>query len=100
MHGGNRVGAGRKIGFPAKSAEEARRYLSSRVAEDISPLADMLIEKALGGDMRALQILFDRAWGRPRQEVELISSKAKEPPSEKVMELARKLNRSTSAGGS
>jgi len=92
MHGGSRPGAGRKPGFAAKNVEEARRYLSGRVAEEIGPLADILIEKAKAGDTRALQVLFDRAWGRPRQEVELISSKATEPPSEKIMELARKLN--------
>jgi len=73
MHGGLRQGAGRKQGFAAKSAEEARRYLAHRVSGEIASLADVLLEKAKNGDIRAVNTLFDRAFGRPRQSVELIS---------------------------
>ncbi len=74
MHGGHRPGSGRKPGFSARSAEEARRYFSQRVAEEIEPLADMLLEKAKEGDIRALKILLDRAFGRPRQEILLTTT--------------------------
>jgi hypothetical protein len=70
MHGGKRQGAGRKQGFAAKSAEEARRLLSERVAQEIGPITDILLSKAKEGDIRAIRELFDRAWGRPPQALE------------------------------
>lgn len=75
MRGGYREGAGRKVGFAAKNAEEARRYLSQRVMEDIEPLADLMLGKAKAGNIRALQLLLDRAWGRSRQEIEITESR-------------------------
>jgi hypothetical protein len=72
MHGGYRQGAGRKVGFAAKNAEEARNYLSARVAEEIEPLANKLLEMAKNGDIRAMYLLFDRAWGKPKQEVRIL----------------------------
>lgn len=67
MRGGYRQGAGRKQGFAAKNAEEARRLLSERVAQEIGPLCDALIKKAKSGDIRAIHELFDRAWGKAPQ---------------------------------
>lgn len=92
MHGGSRTGAGRKAGFAAKNAEEARRYLSERVAMEMASLTDALLKKALEGDMRAMQILMDRAWGKPRQEIQLTSREEKQEVSPRILELARKLN--------
>ena len=69
MRGGKRKGAGRKKGFAAKSAEEARCLLAQRVAEEIGSLCDVLVSKAKGGDMRAMHELLDRAWGRAPQAV-------------------------------
>ena len=63
MQGGKRLGAGRKKGFAAKNAEEARRLLSERVAQEIGPICDILVSKAKKGDMRAIKELLDRAWG-------------------------------------
>lgn len=83
MHGGFRKGAGRKQGFAAKSAEEARKYLSSRVAEEIGPLADKLIQKAKSGDVRAVHLLFDRAWGKPRQEIQITEKAPEQTPEQK-----------------
>ncbi|KND50556.1 MAG: hypothetical protein AB198_01780 [Parcubacteria bacterium C7867-003] len=88
MHGGYRQGAGRKQGFSAKNAEDARRYLSQRVAEEIDTLADVLIDKACKGDIRALQILLDRAWGRPSQEIKLV-----EKPTEQTMESRERIQK-------
>jgi hypothetical protein len=56
------------------------------------PLADMLIKKAKSGDLRALQVLLDRAWGRPSQEVRLTATATPLSPSPRILELARKLN--------
>lgn len=92
MRGGYRSGSGRKRGYSAKNAEEARRYLSSRVAEELSSLVDALIDKAKSGDIKAMQILFDRAWGKPRQEIQLNAPEEPSRPSAKILELARALN--------
>ncbi|MCX6788223.1 MAG: hypothetical protein NT108_03630 [Candidatus Kaiserbacteria bacterium] len=72
MRGGYRAGAGRKRGFAAKLAEDARILLSERVAQEIGPISDALISKAKNGDIRAVHELFDRAWGRARQAIEII----------------------------
>ena len=79
MRGGKRIGAGRKKGFAAKSAEEARKFLSERVAQEIGPISNILISKAKKGDMRAIRELFDRAWGRAPQAVEMMSEEEKLP---------------------
>ena len=71
MRGGYRQGAGRKRGFAAKSAEEARRVFSETVATEITPIAKALITKAKKGDVRAIKELLDRAWGRPSQSAEI-----------------------------
>jgi hypothetical protein len=64
MQGGKRQGAGRKKGFAAKSAEEARRVFAEAVSEQIGPIANALVKKAAKGDIRAAQLLFERAWGK------------------------------------
>lgn len=71
MRGGYRAGAGRKKGFAAKNAEEARRVLSGRIAQEIVPISEALISKAKNGDIRAIHELFDRAWGRAPQAVQI-----------------------------
>lgn len=68
MRGGKRQGAGRKQGYAAKSAEEARRIFAEAVSKDIAPIAAALVKKAIKGDIRAAQVLFDRAWGRVGSE--------------------------------
>ena len=71
MRGGYRAGAGRKQGFAAKNAEEARRILSERVAQEIGPISDVLVSKAKKGDIQAIKELFDRAWGRSAQSTRI-----------------------------
>jgi hypothetical protein len=67
MRGGVREGAGRKQGFAAKHAEEARRVLSEMVMREIEPIGAALISKAKGGDVTAARELFDRAFGKAPQ---------------------------------
>ncbi|RJQ34523.1 hypothetical protein C4556_02180 [Candidatus Parcubacteria bacterium] len=79
MRGGYRAGAGRKKGFAAKNAEEARKYLSERVAEEIEPITTSLINRAKTGDIRAIHELLDRAWGRPTQAIQITSERLPVP---------------------
>lgn len=65
--GGTRTGAGRKKGFAAKSAEEARQILAEMVMKEIRPIGLALIKKAKQGDISATKELFDRAFGKPFQ---------------------------------
>jgi hypothetical protein len=67
MRGGKRQGAGRKQGFAAKNAEEARRILSDMVLQEIAPIGKALITKAKKGDVAAVRELFDRAFGKAPQ---------------------------------
>lgn len=71
MRGGYRNGAGRKKGFSAKSAEEARRILSEMVMREINPIGEALITKAKNGEIPAIKELFDRTWGRAPQSINL-----------------------------
>ncbi len=63
--GGKRAGAGRKKGFAAVKAEQARAYFAEQVGASLEPIIRGLIEKAVAGDIRAAQALFERAYGRP-----------------------------------
>jgi hypothetical protein len=94
MHGGYRQGSGRKKGFAAKDAEQARRYLAERVLIEIEPLVDVLIDKAKAGDLRALQVLMDRAWGKPQQELNIFTSESEkaQQPDGRIVKLAKMLN--------
>ena len=64
MRGGSREGAGRKQGFAAKGAEEARRVFADLIRSEIEPIAMALIQRAKNGEVAAAKELFDRAWGR------------------------------------
>lgn len=70
MRGGKRLGSGRKKGYAAKEAEEARHILAGMVAKEIVPIGEALIEKAKKGDVAAVRELFDRAWGKAMQGFE------------------------------
>lgn len=70
MRGGYRQNAGRKKGFAAKNAEEARKLLSKRLSQEIGLISNILISKAKNGDIRAIKELFDRAWGRAPQDIQ------------------------------
>ena len=71
IHGGKRSGAGRKRGFAAIRAEEARKYISEQVANSLESIMRALIKKARAGDIRAAKELFDRAWGRSVESVRM-----------------------------
>ena len=73
MRGGYRAGSGRKKGFAAKSAEEARKLFSELLMADVEPIARALIAKAKQGDVSAAKELFDRSWGKSLQATEVKS---------------------------
>lgn len=91
-HGGKRNGAGRKKGFAAKNAEEARSVLSEMLVREIKPIGQALIAKAKNGDIRAANELFDRAWGRAPQSLDITSREEAPEPSPEILALAEKLN--------
>lgn len=64
---------GRKKGEATILREKAKDYLARRVEEEIQPIADKLIEKAQTGDVPAIKELFDRAWGKSKESVDVTS---------------------------
>lgn len=68
--GGKRIGAGRKKGFAALSAEEARRVFAEAVSKEIQPISAALIKKAKEGDISAIRELLDRAYGKATQPID------------------------------
>jgi hypothetical protein len=75
MSGGRRKGAGRKKGFSAIEAQKSREYIAWRVSESLEPLVDVLINKGLDGDIRAIKELFERAFGKATQGIEMSTPK-------------------------
>lgn len=78
-HGGKRIGAGRKKGFSAKTAEEARKVLAEMVVQEIGPIGEALIARAKNGEVAAIKELFDRAFGKALQTARIDSSVHIEP---------------------
>lgn len=72
MTGGYRENAGRKKGYSAIEAEKAREYIAGRVQESLEPIVSSLLTKAVAGDLKATQLLFERAYGRPLTPTEEI----------------------------
>lgn len=64
---------GRKKGEATILREKAKDYLARRVEEEIEPIADKLIEKAQTGDVPAIKELFDRAWGKSKESMDVTS---------------------------
>lgn len=79
MKGGYREGAGRKKGFAAIEAENARAYIAERVSASLEPIIDGLIESAKKGDIHATKELFDRAWGRAQAQIALSDDRSPTP---------------------
>ena len=75
-------------------AQEAKAILIAKIHEKIEPLADILIQRALKGDIAALKEVFDRGFGKAMQAIEMSGKDGKElfTPTEKIKELAKELN--------
>lgn len=64
---------GKKGGRPVSSAtlraQEGRRIMAEMLENDLNDIYEALREKAMKGDVAAINTLFDRAWGKPTQAV-------------------------------
>ncbi|HRH22457.1 MAG TPA: hypothetical protein PLB51_00490 [Candidatus Paceibacterota bacterium] len=71
MKGGYRKGAGRKKGFAAYEAEKAREFIVQRLSADLEPIIEKAIKQARRGDKQARTWLFERAYGKPKETVDM-----------------------------
>ncbi len=90
--GGARPGAGRKKGTAALEAEKARAYIALRIGEYMPVIFDALMAKAKTGDVAAVKELFDRAFGKPQQAMDLTSKGEKIDNSDEVKTLSTKFD--------
>ena len=71
QRGGKRIGAGRKKGVSALEHEKARELLAIKLSTELGPIIDKAIEQAKNGDSDARKWLMDRAYGRPKDSVDM-----------------------------
>jgi hypothetical protein len=87
--GGTRPGAGRKRGMASIKAEEARKYLTTRVAEELEPILTGQIELAKGAyyevidgegkkivyrrlpDSNSAKYLMDQTIGKAKESIDM-----------------------------
>lgn len=68
---GNRCSVGNTSHTNEKAKALKNALLEAITEEDIKKISDKLKEKAKTGDVPAAKELFDRIWGRAKQEVDL-----------------------------
>jgi len=74
--GGRQPGAGRPKGAVAKStleALESKKLLVEMFHKNAKPIFNVLIEKAMEGDMQAVRELLDRVYGKAQQSMDVTS---------------------------
>lgn len=79
--GGKQPGAGRPKGAISKStrsALEAKAILVAKIHEEIEPITEALIAKAQEGDIQAIKEVFDRAFGKAVNPVEMSGKDGKD----------------------
>lgn len=69
--GGKRPGAGRKKGFAALKAEQAREFIAAELEKNLKLIVTRAIDQAKEGDKYARDWLSDRAWGKAPQTLSL-----------------------------
>lgn len=62
---------GRKKGFAGIEAEKAREIFVTKLSASLVPIINKAIQQAKAGDKHARAWLFDRAYGRIAQAVEI-----------------------------
>lgn len=75
-NGGARPGAGRKKGSKASHTLEAeyyRKVLIQEIIANAEPLAKVLVQKGLSGDIPALKEINERSLGKVKDNVDLTS---------------------------
>lgn len=71
MKGGYRKGAGRKKGYAAFEAEKARELIAEQLSVELEPIIKKAIKQARAGDKHARAWLFERAYGKPKEIVDM-----------------------------
>lgn len=71
--GGHRPGAGRKKGLASIEAEKAREFLITKIAAELEPIADRIIEAAKNGDLKAAEYLLNQLVGKPKESMDVTS---------------------------
>lgn len=69
--GGKRPGAGRPKSTATIEAQLQREMLIAFLEPHVEKIAKALLTKAKKGDVQAAKELFDRAWGKPSQNIDL-----------------------------
>lgn len=69
--GGKREGAGRKKGVHTLLAEQGRNRIAAYLDKHLPEILEALAQKARVGDVPAIKELFDRAWGKAPQGLEV-----------------------------
>jgi hypothetical protein len=76
MHGGKRAGAGRK---PKNQEQDELKLIDATISPaKWQELISKLFEKAIGGDVSAARLLFERKFGASRKSIEV--AQAPPPP--------------------
>ena len=69
IHRGGRTKGSK--GSRAISSDKAREYITKRVTAELEPIMNVAIEQAKAGDTTSRRDLLDRAYGRPRETMEI-----------------------------
>lgn len=62
---------GRKKGVATLEAEAAKNYIAEHLRTYMPEIFSKMLDRALEGDINHIKELFDRAWGKSRQNVGL-----------------------------
>jgi hypothetical protein len=89
-NGGARPGAGRPKASRTIAAEMFKDYVAKRIVEEQGDIVDALLEKAKKGDTQAAKELFDRAFGKSKESVDVttkgesLNTNLKEEPNDEL----------------
>jgi hypothetical protein len=67
--GGKRPGAGRPRGVASIQAQLAREKIVKRLDKELPGIITMLMKKVKEGDLKALEILLERGYGKALQPI-------------------------------
>lgn len=90
--GGARKGAGRPKGFAALQAERTRDMVARYLENELEPIVLKAIEQAKEGNKEARDFLFDRAHGRPRQNLGIDGGEEGKPIEISISEIIARKN--------
>ena len=74
-------------------AAKAKEFIIKKLCAYLTPIIDKLIEEAKNGDKEAIKILFDRAFGKPTDFVDLTTKGESINNSEELKKLSNDFNK-------